>query len=502
MSQDTGLPEVVTDFRRVVRSRNIETFSGAALALRKWMMDSDPHRPIYHFTGPESWINDPNGPIYYDGKYHLFYQYDPIVDGKRSARCWGHAVSTDLAHWVDWPVALWPDTEYDRAGVYSGNTFVDDDGFLCAMYTGNVAGNKEAYGIFARSTDGCLTWQKKMVMDDGQRPNLHSPVHWDGQVWKDGEAWYQLVGGATGTEEPQGVAWLWKSTDLEHWELQKNIAPSIKLGRFWELPYLIHLDGKHVLMVGHGNPYWIGGYDRGTMIFTPDSLEPRSIDNGNYYSFNVNMVDDKGSGGSDRQLMHGWVTGPGSPTKDVPYWQGAHSIPRVIHVQGDRIVQEPIPEIKALREQCYEIEKMDGVDTILREIRGDALEIIATFEPREAKMLGVKLRISEDGSEFIRVFFDTETGEYGVDGPTLERNIQEMKGIKMSRQPSFLEPGNSVAIHIFLDRSIVEVYVNGSAYTARVFSPPDALGVGIFSEGEQASLKSLKVWKMRSMFGG
>ena len=69
-----------------------------------------------------------------------------------------HASSTDLLHWEDWPVAMWPDRRYDVAGVYSGNTFIDDDGFPCALYTGNVAGHAEAYGVLARSTDGWLTW--------------------------------------------------------------------------------------------------------------------------------------------------------------------------------------------------------------------------------------------------------------------------------------------------------------------------------------------------------
>ncbi len=179
--------EPVAGFRNVVESKDLDTYSQAALKLRRWMIENDPHYPIYHFTGPESWINDPNGPIYYRGKYHLFYQFDPIVDGRRSKRCWGHAVSTDLVHWVDWPVAIWPDTPYDRQGVYSGNTVVDANGDLCALYTGNVAGHRETYGMLARSRDGGLTFEKKMVMDNAQRPNKNSPVHWDGFVWKQGD---------------------------------------------------------------------------------------------------------------------------------------------------------------------------------------------------------------------------------------------------------------------------------------------------------------------------
>lgn len=144
-------------YRAVVKSRDRSIYTRAALDLRLWTMKNDPYRPIFHFTGPESWINDPNGVIYHKGIYHLFYQFDPVVNGQRSKRCWGHATSTDLVYWEDWPVALWPDTPYDRGGVYSGNMVIDDNGIPTALYTGNVQGRLETYGIQARSYDGFLT---------------------------------------------------------------------------------------------------------------------------------------------------------------------------------------------------------------------------------------------------------------------------------------------------------------------------------------------------------
>ena len=245
-SREEGLAQPVLAFRDVVKSKSIATYSKAALNLRKWMIRSDPYYPTYHFAGPESWINDPNGPIYYKGKYHLFYQFDPqVADGsggwKRTMRTWGHAVSNDLLHWQDWPVAVWPDTRFDINGVYSGNTFVDNNGDLCALYTGHVDGWEENYGMLIRSKNDGLTFEKTMVMDISQRPNPDTPVHWDGQIWKHNNIWYQLIGGTTGGEYPKGAAWLWKSSDVENWTLIKNIAPSLEYEEFWELPYLIFL---------------------------------------------------------------------------------------------------------------------------------------------------------------------------------------------------------------------------------------------------------------------
>jgi len=483
--------EAVHQYRKVVKSKDLETYRSAATRARLAMIQADPHRPLYHFTGVESWINDPNGPIYHKGKYHLFYQFDPNVPAgngfARSARCWGHAVSKDLVHWEDWPVAIWPDSKFDRGGVFSGNTFVRE-GKLHALYTGNVRGHVECYGILAWSNDGGLTFKKKMVMDNKQRPYPETPVHWDAQIWKEGDTWCQLIGARRKGVNRGGAAILWKSKDLEHWTFQKNIAPSIRYGHFWELPYLVPLGGRHVLMVGSGNPYWVGRYDRKKMLFTPET-PVRQVDTGHYYSFNPHMVDDKGPNGSERRLMHGWATGPASPTKSVPYWQGAHSIPRVLTLVGDRLWQEPVPEIQSLRHKHRTVKDVSK-ENPLKGIKGDALELKATFAPGAAKRFGIKLRVSPDGRSFTRVYFDTNSRTFGVDGQALP----------IRPQNSYLKRGEDVQMHIFLDRSIIEVYVNGSALTARTFPPREALGLKMFSEGGKAELKSLDIWTMKSMW--
>ncbi|MEZ4712447.1 MAG: GH32 C-terminal domain-containing protein [Caldilineaceae bacterium] len=500
-------------FRAVIKSRDRHVYGPAARELRQWMMAHDPHWPTYHFLGPESWTNDANGPIFYQGRYHLFYQFDPIVAGARSPRTWGHAISDDLVHWEDWPVALWPDTLYDRGGVYSGNTFVLDDGALGALYTGNVDGHGEAHGIFARSTDQGLTWHKQMVMHNSQRPNPHSPVHWDAQVWREDDAWFQLIGGCTDGADRQGAAYLWRSPDLQKWTLCANIAPTIRLGSYWELPYLIDLGGRHVLMVGQGNPYWIGTYDRARMRFTPDQPEPLQFDTGNYYAVNPHMVDNKGPDGSQRRLLFAWVTGPPSPTSAtsdcVPYWQGAIALPRVLTLKDNRVWQEPIPELQQLRGRHFAFDSWESARVGLRAVQGDTLEIRATFLPASASMdrqasIGLKLRVSEDGADFVRIFYDVAFGEFGVDGPTVARNAQESvhdrQGIRLERQHAYLRPGEPVTMHIFLDRSIVEVFVSGSAYTARAFPPSDAFGIELCAASDFVTLTRLDIWELKSIW--
>ncbi len=482
-------PAVVQTFRQSVRSTDTDTYSTAALALRRWMMDHDPHYPTYHFVGPESWINDANGVIYHEGQYHLFYQYDPILpDGTRCERCWGHAVSKDLVHWKDWPVAMWPDTPYDRKGVYSGNVIIDDDGVPTAFYTGNVAGHEESYGMRARSLDGFLTWDKQMVMHDEQRPNAASPVHWDAQIWKSGETWHQLVGGTTGGSDPQGAAWLWTSPDLEHWKLDTNIAPTLQYGEFWELPYLIPLDGVYVLMVGaRHNPYWMGDYDEQKRRFTPFAVEPRFVDRGDYYAVNPHMTDDKGPGGASRRLLHAWVTTPPSPTKTVPYWQGAHAIPRVLSLRNGRLWQEPIPELRVLRQDARTVEEKtvsSGDTVLLNNISGDTLEIEAEFHIPENGCAGLRVRASADGENGVSIWYDRSTGVFGVDD--VETSVP-------------LDADTPIRLHVFVDRSIVETYLDGYAVTKVTFVEPDNQAVAVFAEeAATAKLICLKAWDIRS----
>jgi beta-fructofuranosidase len=485
----SDIHETILNYRKVIKSQHLETYRAAASIVRWHMIEADPYRPLYHFTGVESWINDPNGPIYHEDKYHLFYQFDPQVsDGKggwkRSKRCWGHAVSNDLVHWVDWPVALWPDTPYDYGGVYSGNTFIHS-GKIYGLYTGNVSGHRKTYGILTWSEDGGLTFKKRMVMHDNQRPNKDSPVHWDAQVWKEGDTWCQLIGGTTERRE-QGAAWLWKSRDLNNWKLQRNIAPSVKHSNYWELPYLVPVDGRHALMVGAGNPYWIGTYDVETMEFLPET-RLREVDTGHYYSFNPHMVDDKGPNGSQRRLMLGWATIGRPPAVDgVPYWESAHSIPRVIFIKQDRLWQEPIPELQCLRWDRKEIQAQvlpANKPVPLRAFRGDALEIIASFDRGDAKRCGLIVRADKEGNG-AQVWAD-------ADG-----NI----GINDIKNQVFHKPREEVALRVFVDRGVLEVYCNGGAVTHKCFAGSDCAEVFAFGEGGNCTLMSLEGWKMKSMW--
>lgn len=476
-------------FQEASKAKDVPRCERLGLAIRRFMA-RDPDRPIYHLTAPMGWISDPNGAIYYQGKYHLFYQHNPVQKGRNER--WGHAVSDDLVHWKDWPVAIWPDSPFDRTAAFSGNVVIDDRGVPTALYTGND-NHRDALGVHARSTDGMISFSdKRAVMNKPPYPG--TPVHWDGQTWKDGDTWFQLCGG---NYEGGGAAVLWSSPDLENWTFRSRIFTSKKHGSFWEFPYLVPFGDKHVLMIGCWPvKYWAGTFDKKTLTFRPDDEgHPRLLDHANpYHCMNPSTVDDKGPGGSPRRIVHACIIGfPGqlmtTRSKDVPPWFGMHVLPRVVRLEGDRLWQEPVPELEVLRDRHFHrgeelltperAGRLDG-------FTGDALEAIAEFEPGSAKRFGLRLRLSEDGRECVEVYFDPAKNEFGA------------RGRFGSRQgPACQTAGQPVRIHVFVDRSILEVFVNGEALSQRFFADPKDRSAAVFAEGGTVRLKSLDLWQMK-----
>src|SRR5579871_1584310 len=191
---------------------------------------NDPHRPRYHFMPPANWMNDPNGPIYVDGRYHLFYQHNPRAaawgdydnsvpaappppDVVWGSMHWGHAVSTDLVNWRHLPIALTPTPDGpDKNGCFSGCAVIHE-GVPTLLYTG-VSPECQCLAV---SHDGLLTWQK-----DARNPVIAGPpAGWtrtdfrDPCVWQEGDEWLMLIG--TGIKDVGGAALLYRSDDLIHW---------------------------------------------------------------------------------------------------------------------------------------------------------------------------------------------------------------------------------------------------------------------------------------------
>ena len=166
----------VEAYRAVIQSQDKTTYARAILDLRHWMIENGPHMPVYHFTSPECWINDPNGVIYHKGCITSSISMTSSPTANHSKRRWGHAVvSKDLVHWDDWPTALWLDTKYDCNGEYSGNMVIDDMVYRPPFTQETSAVIKKRAGCWPEAVTKFLAWEKKMVRHNDQRPSASLP---------------------------------------------------------------------------------------------------------------------------------------------------------------------------------------------------------------------------------------------------------------------------------------------------------------------------------------
>jgi fructan beta-fructosidase len=325
----------------------------------------EPFRPQFHFTPERNWMNDPNGLVYHDGEYHLFYQYNPFGD-KWGHMSWGHAVSSDFVHWKHLPLAL---SEQGEVMIFSGSAVVDSSnssGFgkddqppMVAIYTGHREETKHAKRVedqrLAYSNDGGRTWAHysgNPVIDIGS-PEFRDPkVFWHEPT----NQWIMVV-----VLSKEKKVRLYASHDLKKWTQLSEFGPAgaWRDPIIWECPDLFPLEverepsaTKWVLIVninpggpagGSGSQYFVGEFD-GTR-FTPDDAEGTLwVDYGSDFYAAVTWSNVPESDG--RRILLGWMSN-WDYTQHIPTspWRSAMTVPRSLRLErtskGLRLVQEP-----------------------------------------------------------------------------------------------------------------------------------------------------------------
>jgi beta-fructofuranosidase len=427
---------------------------------------ADPHRPRYHFLPPSNWLNDPNGLIQWNGEYHMFYQYNPN-GAYHGTIHWGHAVSTDLVHWRHLPIALTPEQDTaDEDGCYSG-VAVDDGGVPTLIYSGNRQGTQRA--CLATSTDDLLTWQKyegNPVIADPPS-DLHLVEYRDHSVWREHDAWYQLMG--AGSEGQGGMALLYRSTDLRSWDYLHPLLVGdlhrhtpLWTGSMWECPDFFPIAGRHVLIVSvwdknqlHYSAAMIGDYR--DQHFFPEV--EHKLDYGDRYFYAPQSFTDAGG----RRIAFGWVQEGHSVEAQLSCgWSGVMSLPRVLSLGADGHVRmQPAPELMTLRaEHTHKTAVNVPTDqvVVLSDVTGDTLELIVELAPAREGLCGIVVRCSSDGAEQTQIKYDAALHQLIVDrtesslDPTTDRNLHVA--------PLTLGVDEPLRLHIFLDRSVLEVFAN------------------------------------------
>lgn len=487
----------------------------------------DRHRPQYHASPPVHWMNEPHAPIYFNGKYHLFYQHNP--QGPYWAQIhWGHWVSDDMVHWRDLPIALAPEKgAVDPDGVWSGSAAYDENGIPALFFTAgdDSASPNQRVGLarsrFLQDGDSDLvSWEKHpkplIVQEKGQ--GMFGEFR-DPFVWKEGGLWYLLIG--SGTDGQGGTALAYTSDNMIDWTYHGPFYVSdpekyTELGNMWELPVLLPLGKdasgieKHVLLISPLGPgadvevfYWIGSFDRKEVRFVPDNEEPQLIDVGDFHFTGPSGMVDPRTG---RNIIFTIAQGERTPQLDYDSgWAHNAGLPLHIFLRSDgRLGIEPIAELETLRgEQLCEVSDttLAEANQLLEQVQGDMLDIRIAFGADEAaaERSGVWVRRSPLGEEETLIYYDRSRAELGVDrSKTTLSQEERTNGVQSGK----LElSGEALRLHIYLDRSMVEVYANGlKSLTTRVYPTlEDALGLKLMGDG-QRKIKSLSVWKMKSIY--
>ncbi|MHB0938604.1 MAG: glycoside hydrolase family 32 protein [Armatimonadota bacterium] len=451
----------------------------------------DPHRPRYHFLPPAEWMNDPNGPIFWRGEYHLFYQYGPLPENW-DLKYWGHAVSGDLVHWRELPIALEPTPGGpDKDGVWSGCA-VDDGGVLTLIYTGVFP----EVQCVAASRDG-VTFEKYAgnPVIAGPPEGMQVTGFRDPCAWREDDGWYLVIG--SGITDVGGAVLLYRSQDLRQWEYLHPlcVGKQEETGAMWECPDFFPLDNRHVLFFSpYGLPtYLTGGY--ADHRFTPRAGGGK-LDYGRHFYAPNSFLDGQG-----RRILWGWCwEGRTNEAQRAAGWAGVMSLPRVLTLDGDRLRQAPAPEVETLRGSehlhVYETLLASRLEIKLDPIPGDAVELHVLLDPGTAREVGLSLRRSPDGEEETRLVFTRETGMLGIDRTKSSLDPAQNRGFHDG--PVHLAPGEPLDLRLFIDRSLLEVFANErTCLTSRIYATrADSLGISLFAEDGAARLLSLDAWEM------
>ena len=453
---------------------------------------NDPLRPQFHLLPAKNWMNDPNGPVYFNGKYHMFFQYDPLaaVWGDMS---WYHSVSQDMLHWTHLPLALTPTSGGpDSYGCFSGSALRVKKR-VYQVYTGTKLSSKE----LATIRDGEDKIQESQCLAYSDDPEL---LKWtklpnpiiplppagmqitgfrDPSAWKQGEWYYMTVG--SGVAMVGGCVLLYRSKDVEDaksWEYVHTLtsgewnghrtANPCDDGEMWECPDFFALDGGHVLIYSTlGKVIWESGrLDPATMKFM--KAKSGELDLGAFYAPKT-QLDARG-----RRILWGWIQEKRSEAEmKAAGWSGMMALPRVLNLDEHGVLRmQVLPEAVRLRMGVLPME--DWRSGALKTLKGASGEFVCSGLTGKS----YELSLTHGDTELVKVNYSGEQHAFMMDGKQIA-----------------LEPGDAPTLHGFIDGSVLELIAGERiAYTKRFYyvdkTAPD---VRAYATGDIVKLTGWKI---------
>jgi beta-fructofuranosidase len=462
---------------------------------------ADPLRPQFHLLPAKNWMNDPNGPIYWKGHYHMFFQYNPnaAVWGDMH---WAHAMSDDMIHWRHLPIALAPTPGWDDAdGCFTGSA-VDAYGAVTILYTGvkttspdratlrDAVHNFREVVCLATSGDPQLrTWNKwkEPVLGPSADPRLTG--FRDPFLWREGTTWYMGIG--SGLAKQGGQVLLYRSKNLRAWEYLHPLASGkwighesinpVDSGEMWECPDFFPLGKKHVLLYSTaGKVIWEAGeLDPNELVFRPE--KQGILDHGAYYAQKT-QLDARGN-----RILWGWI--PERRPDDelrAAGWAGCMALPRLLSLSADGDLQmQVIPEAQSLRGETLHVPGFSTAEQIWRarnfEIKDIAGELFwRSSAPRST------LGLADRTGNWVSVSIDAAAT---VTKLTLNGTAVELPA---AQNPDY-------RLRLFLDGSVAELLCNDRhVITGRVYRKPDG-PLRVSPESSFSQIQEMNLWQLRAV---
>jgi len=475
------------------------------LAIPESRFKSDFSRPKYHLLPDANWTNETHGLIYYKNQYHIFNQKNASNLMLRQIN-WGHYSSPDLIHWTEHKPVLKPEPGFDENGIWSGHVVLNDEGIPAAFYS--AGGAKFGIGMALPKDPNLLEWGKfngnPVILGQPEgytRTDMHDPY-----LWKVGDKWYMCIGfGLEKDGKQNGALLLYSSLDLKKWNFLHLLFegnPEIdNSGVFWEMPVFQKVGQKYVLLVNKVPTkgvsaralYWVGDFINEK--FVPDNPVPKNLEVINRL-LSPSVAFDKNG------LLSAIAIIPDEFGGEASYklgWTHLYSIPRVWNLKDGKIQQSPHPVLKELREEkkSFQNQQIENEKPLLISIGHQQIEIEATIEPGNSKKFGFLVGENPDHSEFTRIYYDAETREMVVD--QTNSSLKEHIPLRTKRDKYDLDLSKSIDFHLFIDGSVIEVFVNdGDAFTTRIFPLKETSNqVEIFTEGTNIGAKA-DVWTLKT----
>ncbi|MEF8812175.1 MAG: glycoside hydrolase family 32 protein [Bacteroidales bacterium] len=475
-------------------------------------------RPQYHFSPKQKWMNDPNGMVYYEGTYHLFFQHYPEAM-KWGPMHWGHTTSKDLFHWKHHDIALYPDS---LGYIFSGSAVVDknnstgfqsgEDKPLVAIFTHHNPDDGLQTQSIAYSTDAGETWTKyngnPVIKNPGIRDFRDPKVFWHQKTSK----WIMVLAAGDHVR-------FYSSPDLKDWTLESEFGKNVGAhGGVWECPDLfpLALDGnernkKWVLLVsinpgapngGSGTQYFVGDFDGHR--FVNESKNHQWIDYGtdNYAGVTWSNV-------PDREIFIGWMNNwTYADTIPTSTWRGSMTLPRKLTLStvggNPRLLSQPVKEICALKEEVFSLKD--------KKISKNSLNKTFPEIPLEESQLYFRMKAGDADNILIRFFnrrkeelvidFDKQNEQISVDRRNAGIDNFHKAFPKILEAP-FRQYSDSLNFKVFFDRSSMELFVNGGerVMTNRIFPSEPYTHLEVLTSSGEAHLGQLKIFEMESVWG-